>query len=154
MKRISPVASVLAAGAVVLAVSSCAPAVHATSAPTTHPHITAAPHPTQAAIPSVRVPVTCASLFDDTAAGKIIDQPVAIHVDETTPPVDITDITERQYGSLNCVWADGRQDTGYDDSLRIDITPDAAAGFAANLAGFAAENAPTTSNTAGDKSVY
>ncbi len=156
MKRIFPAASVLAAAALVLVLSSCAPAAHGTSAPSTHPQITATPHPsaTQAAIPSVRVPLKCSALFTDAAAAALIDAPVKVHVDETTPPVDITDITSRQYGSLDCVWGGDRQDSGYTESLTIDVTPDAAAGFAANLAGFSDENAPVTSNTAGDKSVY
>jgi hypothetical protein len=154
MKRSSLAASLVAV-VVVLAVSSCAPAVHPGSTPTGHPHPTVKPHPhaTQAAIPSVRVPVKCASLLTDTAVAAMIGSQVQHHRDETTPAIDVTDIAQRQYGSLDCVWGGDPQDSGYDQYLSIDITPDATAGFNANLAGFASEDPPTTSNTAGDKSV-
>ena len=156
MKRTSLAAGLTAAAVVVLALTSCAPAVHGPSTATTHPHVTAKPKPTatQAAAPSVRVPVKCSSLFSDAVAAGLIDSPVKVHRDETTPVVDITDIVQRQYGSLDCVWGGDRQDGGYVQALTIDITPDAAAGFAANLAGFSSDNAPVTLNTAGDKSVY
>jgi hypothetical protein len=156
MKRISLVASLAAAAMVVLTVSSCAPAVHPTSAPTAAPHATVKPHPhaTQAATPSVRVAVKCASLLTDSAVAAMIGSPVKHRRDETTPAIDVTDITARQYGSLDCLWGGDPEDSGYDQYLSIDITPDATAGFNANLAGFASEDPPTTSNTAGDKSVH
>ena len=90
MKRISDSRRIdRGAGAVVLAVSSCAPAVHGISASTAHPHLTLKPHPTktQAAVPSVRVPVKCASLFSDTTAASLIDSPVKGHVEMTSPVV-------------------------------------------------------------------
>ena len=156
MKRIFSAASLVAAATLVLVLSSCAPAVNPTAAPTTHPHQTAKPHPaaTQSASPSVRVQIKCASLLTDSAAATIMGSPVKARVDETTRPVDITDITSRQYGSLSCLWGGDREDSGYDQDVSIDITPDAAAGFTANLANFASQDAPTTSNSAGDKSVY
>ena len=136
-----------------LVLAGCAAPVHGSSAPTTlpvKPHATA----TQAATPSVRIPITCASLLTDTSAAAIMGAPVKARRDETTQPVDITDVTARQYGALDCLWGGDREDSGYDQDVTIDIAPDAAAGFAANLADFASEDAPTTSNTAGDKSVY
>src|SRR5471032_645474 len=114
MKRFSLLVGIAPAAAILLAVSACAPAVHSTSAPTAHPNATVKPHPvkTQAAVPTVRVPVKCASLFTDAVAATLIDVPVKVHVDETTPPVDIVDIAPRQYGTLDCVWGGGRQDSG------------------------------------------
>jgi hypothetical protein len=156
MKLRAFAAGILTVAAVVLAVTSCAPAVQSTSAPTARPHVTAKPHPspTQASIPSVRVPLTCASLLSDAAAATIMGSPVKAHRDETTLPVDITDVASRQYGSLDCLWGGDREDSGYDQDVSIDIAPDAAAGFAANLSNFASQDGPTTSNTAGDQSVY
>jgi hypothetical protein len=157
MKRISLVFGVASAAAIVLALSACAPATKV-SLPSSSPHRTHGPvvvHPAkQAAIPSVRVPVKCSALFTDALVAGLIDAPVKVHVDETTAPVDIVDIAPRQNGTLDCVWGGDRQDSGYTESLTIDVTPDGAAGYAANLAGLSAENAPVTSNTAGDKSVY
>jgi hypothetical protein len=155
MKRISLAAGLVAATAIVLAASACAPAVHGTSGATTHPHATVKPHPkaTQAAIPVVRVPVKCSALFSDSAAAALIDVPVQHHRDATTIPVDIVDITERQYGSLSCLWGGDVQDGGYVQDLAVDITPDAKAGFMSNLSGFSQEDTPVVTNTAGDQSV-
>jgi hypothetical protein len=154
MKRVSSLVSVAAAAAIVLVLSSCAPAVHGTSAPTTHPHATVKPHPkaTQAAIPVVRVPVKCSALFTDAAAA-LIDVPVQHHRDATTIPVDIIDITQRQYGSLDCTWGGEVEDSGYVQDLIVDITPDAQAAFTANLSGFANQDQPAVTNMAGDQSV-
>jgi hypothetical protein len=99
------------------------------------------------------VAVKCASLFSDAVASALIDAPVDHHRDETTQKVDITDITARQYGSLDCLWGAEPQDGGYVYDLTVDITPDAAAGFTVNLANFAEEDPPVSHNTAGDQSV-
>jgi hypothetical protein len=154
MKRFSPVVALMAAVVVALALSSCAPAVHETTAPTTRPHATPTPHAAQAAVPSVRVPLTCASLVTDSAASAAIGSPIKHRRDETTPVIDIADIAERQYGSLDCAWGGDLQDGGYDQYLSIDITPDAAAGFTASLTGFANQDPPVTTNAVGDQSVY
>jgi hypothetical protein len=156
MKRISLVASVMAAAVVVLAVSSCAPAVHPSTAPTSHPHLTPKPHPsaTQAATPSVRVPIKCSALFTDAAVSAIIDSPISVHRDGTTIPVTVTAITERQYGSLSCLWGGEAEDSGFVEDLAVDISPAAKAGFIQNLSGFSNENPPVVVNSVGDQSVY
>jgi hypothetical protein len=156
MKHISLAVGLVAATTLVLAVSACAPAVHGAPSSTGHSHATAKPHPhaRQAAVPTVRVPVKCGALFTDAAASALIDSPINIHQDASTIPVAITDITQRQYGSLHCVWAGDAQDSGYAEDLQLDITPDAKAGFVANLSGFANENPPVVTNSAGDQSVY
>jgi hypothetical protein len=161
MKRIPLTVCLVAATAIVLTVSACAPAVHGTSGSTlhpqstAHPHATVKPHPkaTQAAIPVVRVPVTCSALFTDSAAAALIDSPIQHHHDATTIPVDIIDIAQRQYGSLGCLWGGDVEDSGFVQYLSVDITPDAKAAFIANLSGLAHEDTPTVTNAAGDQSV-
>jgi hypothetical protein len=155
MKRFSPVLALFAATTVVLTLSSCAPAVNST-VPTTHPHATTKPHPAKAqpAVPALRVPVKCASLLTDAAAAAMIGSPIKHHVDETTQPVDVTEIAQRQDGSLACLWGGDPQDGGYDQFVSIDITPDAAAGFAANIPSFSNQDPPDTVNTVGDRSAY
>ena len=159
MKRPTSIVGVVTAIAVVLGLSACAPAIHGgPSATPTHHH--AAPHgtptPTQAAIPSVRVPLTCSSLYSDAAVTPLIGVAVHSHIDETTLPTNIIDITARQYGNLVCLWGgQDRTDGGYDQNLTIEISPDAATGFNANIHGLETiEGAPTAENTAGDKSEY
>ena len=102
----------------------------------------------------MRVPVTCASLLTDSAVAQIIGSAVKHRRDQSASPVDIVDTTQRQCGSLDCLWGGDPEDSGYDQYLSIDITPDAAAGFIAGLRDFSSEDPPTTLNTAGDKSVY
>ena len=46
------------------------------------------------------------------------------------------------------------RDSGYTESLTIDVTPDGAAGCGATLPGSPLRTPPVTSSTAGDKSVY
>ena len=157
MKRPTSVVGLLAATIVVLAVCACAPAVHtgANSSPshTSHPHPT--PTPTQAAAPSVRVPVKCSSLFADATVAPLIDVPVKYHLDETTNPVDITSVVARQYGTLVCLWGGaGRTDGGYDQNLTVEVSPDAASGFDANIATIESQSDPVVKNSAGDQSEY
>ncbi len=156
MKRIPLAVGLLASISILLALSACAPAAPGTPSSTGHPHATVKPHPhsTQAAAPTVRVPVKCSALFTDAAAAALIDSPINIHQDASTIPVDITDITERQYGSLHCIWAGDAEDGGYAEDLSLDITPDAEAGYTANSSGFANQDPPVVTNTAGDQSVY
>jgi len=156
MKRIPLALALLAATALVLGMSACAPAAHGAPSSTGHPHASAKPHPhpTQPAVPTVRVPVKCSGLFADAAASALIDSPIKVHRDAASIPVNITDITQRQYGSLHCIWGGDAQDSGYVADLQLDITPDAKAGFVANLSGFANENPPVVTNSAGDQSVY
>ena len=72
MKRVSSIVGLLSVAVVVAALSACAPAVtHDGSSSSTHhtkPHPT--PTSTQAAVPSVRVPLSCSSLFSDAAAAR------------------------------------------------------------------------------------
>jgi hypothetical protein len=158
MKRPSSILGVAVAVAVVLALSACAPPVsHApASSPEGHTHPHARPTPTQAADPTVRVPLTCSSLYSDATVGPLIGTAVVTHIDETTKPTNIVDITARQYGSLICLWGGhDRTDTGYDQNLTIEISPDAVAGFDANIQGLETlDGAPTAENTAGDRSEY
>ena len=58
----------------------------------------------------------CSALFTDAVAAGLIDAPVKVHVDETTAPVDIVDITPRQNGTLRCVW--GWRPSGTADTPR------------------------------------
>ena len=155
MKRIPLAVALLAATTLVLALSACAPAVHGTPSSTTHADGSAKPHPrpTQASVPAVRVPVKCSALFSDAAVSALIDSPVSVHRDASTIPVIMPDITQRQYGSLRCVWGGEVEDSGFVEDLTLDITPDAKAGFIANLSGFSNENPPVVTNSAGDQSV-
>lgn len=94
-------------------------------------------------------------MFNDATVAALMGTPVVYHIDQTTNPVDIIDIVARQYGSLICLWGgSGRTDGGYDENLTVEVTPDAAAGYAANAQYFTAEETPAIQNTAGDQSVY
>ena len=150
------VSTVGIAALALFALDACAPATTPTASPSAHhPHVKPSPTPTQAVVPTVRVPVTCGSMFTDSTAASLIGVPVKYHIDQTTNPVDIIDVVARQYGSLICLWGGaGRTDGGYDENLTVEVTPDAAQGYTSNLSSLQSEQAPVVSNSAGDQSVY
>jgi hypothetical protein len=142
----------------VLVLTACAPAAQVGSGTPPKIHHTSIPTATkqaQAAIPTVRVPLKCAGLFPDTTIAGLIGTPVTHHDNEITNPVGINDIVARQYGSLVCLWGGADMtDGGYDQNLSVTISPEAAAGFNANIANLEAPANDPTVNTAGDKSEY
>src|SRR5580698_2617615 len=152
MKRSLTAIGLVSAASLALVLSACAPAVNTnTPVPTQHPSHTAKPH--QAASPSVRVPVTCASLFTPAVSSTLVGVPVTARQDETTAPIELTTIAARQAGELHCLWGgQDTQDGGFVAQLAVDIAPDALAGFTANLPTIESESPPTAQNTAGDKS--
>jgi hypothetical protein len=156
MKRSFLAVGLSTAAVLVLAVTACAPVSKVgSSAPKAHHTATAVATPTQAAIPQVRVPLTCSGLLSDTAAASLIGTAVTHHDDQMTNPVGINDIVARQYGSLVCLWGGANATDGsYDQNLSVTISPDAAAGFNANLADLEAPAENPTINTVGDKSEY
>lgn len=143
-----------------IALAAAATLLAGCAAPTpapTHSSATAKPTPkptpTQAASPSSRVPVKCTDLFSNSAAGALIGTSVQFSIDESTLPKDIRAAAERQYGSLDCVWAGpDRPDGAYSEYLGVTIAPDAAAGFTANIAQIEKDQAPTLTNVAGSQS--
>ena len=153
MKRSLTAIGLISAATLALVLSACAPAVTTnTPAPSGQPSATAKP---QAASPSVRVPVTCSSLFSAATSSTLVGVPVVARQDETTVPIDLVGITARQDGELHCLWGgQDTQDGGYVAQLQIDIAPDAQAGFTSNLAAIEGQSPPTAKNTAGDKSEY
>jgi hypothetical protein len=147
----------VALAAVALLAGCAAPAVQQTNAPTTAPSVTPTPTPTPtaAALPQVRVPLTCANLFTVSAVSTLVDGAVTVAGDESSPLTDFQSIASRQLGTLTCAWGGkDRTDSGYDQGLILYITPDSAANFAANLAGLKKVGSLTTLNTAGDESAY
>jgi hypothetical protein len=154
MKRYSTGVGLVTAAALVLALSACAPAVVTnTTPPTGHPSAPAKAH--QAATPSVRVPVTCASLFTAAVSSTLVGVPVTAREDETTVPTSLPSIAARQAGELHCLWGgQDQQDGGFVAELELDIAPDAAAGFSTNVPAIESQSPPTAKNTAGDQSTY
>ena len=148
-------AALALAGAAVVVLAGCTPTAPAAGGSHSPNAQTPNPTPSQAAIPTVRVPLTCSALFPDATVASMIGVPVHTHVDRSTNPVEIADITARQYGDLACLWGgQDRTDGGYDQYLSIAVAPDAADGFAANLANIEGQEGVTAENTAGDKSEY
>lgn len=153
MKRSLTAIGLVSAAAFALLLSACAPAVTNTPAPSQTPSATSAPQ--QAATPSVRVPVKCASLFTPAVSSTLVGVPVTARQDETTAPIELTAIAARQLGELHCLWGGtDMQDGGFVAQLQVDIAPEAFAGFTANLPVIESESPPTAENTAGDKSEY
>jgi hypothetical protein len=151
MARRRAIAALLVALATTFGLAACAPSsVTPTASPT--PHHT---HAAQAAVPTVRVPITCDALFNTAAATAIVGYPVVDTQNEKSKPSDATSAIERQAGTLDCSWT--RSDTQEDgDPVGLDVivAPDGAAAYDSNLAGLEAERAPDAENTAGDASEY
>jgi hypothetical protein len=153
MKRFLTGVGLVSATTLALVLSACAPVTTTTPPPTQHAPATSTPH--QAASPSVRVPITCASLFSAGVSSTLVGVTVVSRQDQTTVPTGITSIAALQYGTLHCLWGGhDTQDGGYVAQLAVDIAPDAFAGFTANIPVIESQSPPTAENTAGDKSEY
>ncbi|HEX4058637.1 MAG TPA: hypothetical protein VHX87_10040 [Galbitalea sp.] len=153
MKRFLTGIGLVSVAILALVLTACAPAVTNTPAPTQHASHTAKPQ--QAGSPSVRVPITCASLFTSGVSSTLVGVPVMTRADESTAPIELSTIAARQTGELHCLWGGtDTQDGGSVAQLAVDIAPDALAGFTSNLPTIESESPPTAQNTAGDKSEY
>lgn len=150
MTRRRPIAVLFLSLATALALAACA---RFSDTPTTSPtprHT----HAAQAAVPSVRVPVTCDALFNTASATAIVGHSVVEMMNEKTPPTDTASALERQRGILDCSWLSGEESTDGDAvMLQVVIAPDAAAGYDSNVAAIY-QSPPDAENTAGDASEY
>lgn len=152
------VLAVLACVATATALAGCAgPATHHQSGK--HSHVATGPRPTptptEAAAPPVRVPVACTSILDNARAAALIGKPVVYSRDASTLPKDIRSIAERQYGSLDCLWAGPDvTDGAFVESVGVTITPDASAAYQHSVPEIEKEAGEevTLRNVAGDQS--
>jgi hypothetical protein len=139
----------------VAVLSGCAAPTKGPSSPAATPTPHAHPTPTQAAAPSLRVPLKCADLFTPGVISGLVDTPVTLQSDESAGPVDLEQIAAAQRGSLACIWGGkNRTDGGYDQGLTLYVAADGASGYATNIPILEADSPPTAENTAGDKSEY
>jgi hypothetical protein len=142
---------VVAVGMVALLAGCAAPVpAHTHSA---DPKPTSSSTPTQAPTPSVRLSLGCADLVSDANSTALLGQVASYRVDQATVPKDMDSITERQYGSLQCEWSGpDTADGAHLPTLRLNVSPDAADGFNANIAAIEKQQQPTRTAFAGDQS--
>lgn len=111
----------------VLALAACA------ATPTPESTQAAAPTPTPsataAALPLPALPLTCADVLSDAEASEIVQYPISLKFDENDFRTE-RDIAGRQSGLLHCIWGGtDKTDNGWDQSIVIDILPDAVADY-------------------------
>jgi hypothetical protein len=143
------VAVVLMASAAVLAGCAAAPV----AAPTISP--TVSPTPTEPALaePRTALALTCDELFGVNELQPLLVTPVQVRQDESTTPLGVQGATFEQAGASLCVLGgEDRTDGSYDQGLRIEAVPNAAAQFDAHLASTTIPDSARI-DTVGDRSV-
>lgn len=126
-----PVLAVAVAVALVLV--GCVPQPTPATSDAATPTATSSPTPAAAALPTPTLPVTCADVLTDQAASDILQTPVQLTVDEAGIR-GIDTIADRQAGLLTCVWGgESKTDNGWDDTIDLDVLPNAAADYDAGV---------------------